>query len=349
MKVGFLSINTQFENLGDALINRELVRLLAEHGKVVVDVGNVPTWFSDILELSEGVERVLGKRKLLSSILKERAAGNTVYYFFRPGAVFGDIPISSLTKNLALLALYYFLKLVGVRFCHVGLSCERLGKNFRIFLRARGLLMHKSFVRDDESSSLLDSLKIKHDGVLPDLAFNIFSSAPVVGEKVGKVCFSFRVDQYLDQLDECCFFIERVIRQFPDGVEVFFSVQVDRDLPGMKLIKKKLEEKTGASMQLIHESRSIDNMLAFYATIDLVVSNRLHVLLLAASVSGRVLAYAGGKNRKIYGLFQTIGRGDLLMGEETSDNEIAQALAAAPFRGELQRDRLRSGIKAIYY
>lgn len=79
------------------------------------------------------------------------------------------------------------------------------------------------------------------------------------------------------------------------------------------------------------------------------VSNRLHVLLLAASVSGRVLAYAGGKNRKIYGLFQTIGRGDLLMGEETSDNEIAQALAAAPFRGELQRDRLRSGIKAIYY
>lgn len=348
MNVSFLSVNTQFENLGDALINRELVKLLAANGRVVVDVGKAPEWFVNMLELPVGVECVFGRRLLFFSLLKERAAGNAVYYFFMPGGAFGEISFLGLVKKLALLIPFFLLKLVGVRFCNVGLSYERLGKKFKIFLRTRGWIMHKVFVRDDESSSILDCLGVKHGGVIPDLAFNIFTVPPVVKDEVSRVCFSFRTDQHLAQLDECCSFVEKVIRNLGGDVRVFFSVQVDRDLSGMNLIRQRIEGKIGRSVGLVHNSRNINDMLSFYGEMDIVVSNRLHVLLLAASVSGRVLAYADSQNRKISGLFETIGRKDLVMGRDSSEYEVEQALSAAALRGDLQCQKLREGIEAIY-
>ena len=51
MKVSFFSPKTQFENVGDALINREMIELASLNSKVILDLSRCPADFNETLGL----------------------------------------------------------------------------------------------------------------------------------------------------------------------------------------------------------------------------------------------------------------------------------------------------------
>ena len=50
--ITFFSPKTQFENVGDALINRELIRLASDNSSVVLDVSRCPLDFVEDLSVN---------------------------------------------------------------------------------------------------------------------------------------------------------------------------------------------------------------------------------------------------------------------------------------------------------
>lgn len=348
MKVSFLSVNTQFENLGDALINREMIKLLSQHGRLVIDTKSTPDWFVEMLDLPPGSKKVYGKTALLAEMVKAKIAGNTPYYFYMPGGSFGDYSYPRLIKAMFILSISFALSLLGMRFCSLGMSFERLGWKYKLYLKAKSLVLYKFFVRDEESSFLLKRSGIYHDGILPDFSFNLFSKEPEARSHVRRVCFSFRTDQYAGQLQKCISYASTLIKKMPPETEYFISVQVDRDLKGMEQFSQAINDHNGVEADLIHQARNIDELSEIYRTMDLMISNRLHVLLLAGSVGCRLLACSDERNRKVSGLFSTIGRQDLVIGENFTSEDVAVAVHSDPIDGRANRQALRDGIEKIF-
>lgn len=349
MNVSFLSIRTQFENLGDALINRELIRLLAARGGLVVDTGIAPGWFVDMLDLPADATRVSGRPRLFLEMVRALLRGDRPYYFFLPGGLFGEFGRLQLAKKALALLPLRVLRLLGVRLCHVGPSFERIGPNYIAHLRRRRPLLHAFYVRDARSLRLLETSAVGCDGLLPDLAFNLFDGPSAVPAAGSDVCFSFRTDQHADQFDACMTMVERVVDALPEGARCHVAVQVERDRPGMEAIRDRLQARLGTPVELFQETRDIARMQDFYRDMGVVVSNRLHVLLLGASVCGRLVACVDEKNQKISGLLETLGRGDLVlpMPQATSD-AVRTALAAPPLDGRAEQAKLAEGFRTIF-
>ncbi len=351
MNVSFLSIRTQFENLGDALINRELIRLLAARGTLVVDTGIAPDWFVDMLDLPADATRVSGRPRLFLEMVKALLRGDRPYYFFLPGGLFGEFNRLQLAKKALALLPLRVLRLLGVRLCHVGPSFERIGANYITHLRRRRPLLHAFYVRDARSLRLLEHHAVGCDGLLPDLAFNLFDapSPPLVSTGRRDVCFSFRTDQHAEQFDACMTMVERVAETLSDGARCHIAVQVERDRPGMEAIRDRLQARLGAPVEIFQETRDIARMQAFYRDMGVVVSNRLHVLLLGASVCGRLVACVDEKNQKISGLLETLGRADLVVPmPQATPAAVRAALAAPPLDGRAEQVKLADGFRAIF-
>lgn len=349
VKVSFLSMKTQFENLGDALINRELIALLSEHGRLIVDVSSTPDWFVQMLSLPGNVTRTHGRFQSLMLMCRERLAGNEVFYFFLPGGHIGEYSLLRFLKRTLILLPYFLLKIFGIRFCQIGSSLERLGTRHQLYLKLRQRLMHAFFVRDINSSQFLKNARIRHNGILPDLAFNLFADSKTEPNGTGNVCFSFRTDQHPAQFDECYSLIEQAVRVLPKETSYYFSVQVERDKRGVEGIRSRLQEHHGISAKIFHETRNIPRMQDFYLKMDVVISNRLHVLLLGASVCGRLVAYADQMNQKISGLFKTINREELLLSRQSAqEDKLLRALSARPLDGYTEKQKLIKGVASIF-
>lgn len=349
MNISFLSISTQYENLGDALINRELIHLVSQHSKLHVDVSRCPDWFVEMLNLPADTRFSASRLALLPNILKARMKGQTPYYFLIPGGNFGEYSLPRFVKSLIGLSYLFAVRLAGARICQLGVSYERSGPRYMTTMKLRTLLMHALYVRDTQSSKLLEQYKVKHNGVLPDLAFNLFAADAKAKDKIGTVCFSFRTDQSNNQQMLANATVDSVIEAMPKSTRYVLSVQVERDMKAMKVIQKHLKDVHGIEAEIFHEARDITKIQNFYKTVDVVVSNRLHVLLLGSSACGRLVACVDDKNQKVTGLFKTLGRGDLVvpMKDVTADL-MKTALAQKPFGGKTQHDELAKGVASMF-
>lgn len=349
MTTSFLSVRTQFENLGDLLINRELISLLSERGDLVIDASGVPQWFIDALRLPSGAKIVRGRIKFMYSLVGHRLRGRPAFYFFLPGGNFGDYSTLNFLKRTVLLFPWYVLKFLGVKFCQIGTSAERLGPRHTRYLKLRNPLLHAFYVRDIESSSVLSEAGVKHHGLLPDFAFNLFTTESTNNDGSGSVCFSFRTDQHASQLGDCYRIIDRVVSLLPKSTTYWFSVQVERDRKGVEELRELLLKHHKIEAGVFEETRQIARMQEFYRHTESVVSNRLHVLLLAASGGARVVAYADHMNQKITGLFRTIDRVDLLISpQDVGSSKLDKALHAPQINGIEQRQVLVNGIQKIF-
>ncbi len=349
MNISFLSISTQYENLGDALINRELIDLASKHSRLHVDLSRCPDWFVEMLNLPADTTFSRNRLALLPHMLKARLQGHVPYYFFIPGGNFGEYTLPRYIKNLVGLSYTVAAWLTGTRICQLGVSYERSGPRFMSGLRMRAKLMHALYVRDEQSSQLLKSYNVPHKGVLPDLAFNLFAKNAPAKDTIGTVCFSFRTDQSAEQPSLVQQTVDCVVQALPKKTRYVLSVQVERDLKSMKVIQKHLKEHHGITAEIFHEARDITKIQNFYKTVDVVVSNRLHVLLLGSSACGRLVACVDDKNQKVTGLFKTLGRGDLVVPMEgVTEAAMKTALAQKPFQGKPQHDALAKGVAGIF-
>lgn len=302
----FFSIKTQFDNVGDALINRELIRLVARHAETAVDLSRCPVEFRTTLGLmpSNNVKLVRGTFRLFLSLLRARLTGGEVYYFLSPGGYSGEVSLPRLFSAWINTAILYGLNAIGVRVCHLGPSYERIGPTFLRILRARSKILHRHVVRDWASFSLLTELGVQVHGRMPDLAFGSVPSIPPATTKRQAIALSFRTDQYPDQKAQCEKIALHVDRIMPVTIPIKVVSQVGRDTPFAKRIYSRLLE-SGRPVTLLETSADILGCYNAYRDCRVVISNRLHALLIGSMSGASPIAIVDpDHNAKVIGLFE---------------------------------------------
>lgn len=118
-------------------------------------------------------------------------------------------------------------------------------------------------------------------------------------------------------------------------------VQVARDLPGMEALRRRLLEAGFAPGPVVDLHDDPEGCLAYFREVSLVVSNRLHVLLMAASQGARILAVTDGPGgAKLEGILGDLG----LQAAATTSARLAEGRAddlGVALDGTGQRARLR--------
>ena len=303
----FFSANTQFDNAGDALINRELLKVLRSHGLVRVARSGAPDAFLRQLRLEEGELRYKGRRELSLAAaiegLKARFFGaRHPVLVLTPGDPGGPLDIDVLVRATLMLA----LNLVGVRIVRLGVSINRMSRS-RLLLEAFLSRFYVHFgVRDTFSLTIAHSNGFRNVAYFPDLSLAL----PPAGRfkqrdpGVARVVVSLRYDN-LDGDGKRALIakLEQVIEALAGAqrtVSLHFLAQVGMDRAFMRELAARYG---GPSTCMLTEEQDLDRLAELYSSTDIIVSNRLHALLFA-SANGAVPfgLLVPEKNKKIIAL-----------------------------------------------
>lgn len=366
--IAFVKVDTQHDNAGDCLINRELIRLLAERGDVFLDTGRCPVEFARQLRSIPRLDR-RGPRPLRGSFYAHMLAaaleGRDCYWFLMPGAVTGDrrarFRLRSWVRDLPLRLAHA----AGVKICQVGASFGDMTPAHLDVWRRRRRFLRVVSPRDSRSAAYLGSHGIATDPCIPDLAFNVFeddSCRRSVGMPHGHGgsgdsprigCFSFRTDQAPRQRECVEAAMHAICRSLGAKVRWKPVVQVGRDTRGMAALRAALATAHGDVDPLVDLHGDLEACLGFYRGVSFVVSNRLHVLLMAASQGARVLAISGtgpgdrSSGAKLEGVLEDLGLEGAIYGRGDGLSVGPDGVPGVVVRGSEQRDRLRQAFDAL--
>ncbi|UJF17138.1 polysaccharide pyruvyl transferase family protein [Vibrio sp. SS-MA-C1-2] len=297
----YFSFGTQFENVGDTLINKNLLDLVSNNSDCYADFSRCPQTFKNEFSDSNYTD-VNGYLSLCIQILKARMSGKKCNFFFSPGGYIGELSNAKFFNKIILTLSYLFLLLIGVNFICLGVSYESLGKKNRFFIKLRSKLSKFNYVRDKKTYDYCIDNNISVTEVKPDLAYyydDIQSS-----KETQDLLFSFRVDQSEKLKAEI---LEQVTGFLADKKErnVVFYSQVERDAPFMKECSEHFSQ-LGYNCQHVDKSTSLKETLAYFTENQFnVISNRLHVLLVSTLRGSKIIPVSDGvNNNKIEGLFK---------------------------------------------
>lgn len=348
--LSFMSIKTQFENVGDALIVRELVRLMAERSRAVVDLSRCPEEFRRTLALENianvRVLRVIGFARLVWLIVLGRARGMRCYYFLVPGGIRGEKRVIHAVRHVAYTLFLFLLRTIGVSLCHVGISYDNLGPRHARLLRLRALVLSAHVVRDRLSAFHLTEHGVRVDAVVPDLAFNLIDERLQANSRRDAVAVSFRCDKYPEKRAEIVEFVERIIQERSEGrqkpLDVRFVSQVRRDDSFMSDLWRHFSSDRRVSASLHLCSGDIEECRRIYADCASVYSNRLHALLIGLSCGAVPYAVVDrSADAKIVGVFESIGMLGFVLDLGTSHQPVVVTSEVAWDEVTAARRRLR--------
>jgi polysaccharide pyruvyl transferase WcaK-like protein len=354
LPLSFLQLSTQFENAGDCLINRELMRLVAEHSEICLETGHSPERFAQ--QVASAVPNERRRRNRLpfyAEMLFARLRRRECYWFLMPGAVIrqktNSFPLLARVHDLALMLAFW----MGVRICKLGASFGDLTDEQLAIWRRRRRWLFLLSPRDSISQTYLESRGIRCDSWIPDLSFNIFGAeadpSGAANDQETVACLSFRIDQYDQQAADVTKLAEAVCRNTPGNPRWRMVVQVARDRPGMEALHSRLQAMGVAVEPLVDVHTDVEACLDSYRGVSLVVSNRLHVLLMAASCGARVLALCQGPGgRKLEGLLRDLGLEAAIVDDSHPDRVVRSTERGLPISGLAERDRLRDAIAALF-
>lgn len=304
-RVFAIYVSTQFSNLGDALINRELIRLLASHGEVLVGTAAAPTRFREVVtqaappSVRHTSSWLTFSTQFLGLLLSSALGRKRLCLVMNPGGYGGEHTRPAGAKSAAKAAALGLLKRVGMQAALIGVSYESIGPRRLRSLRRLASRLDLHLVRDSGSKLFCSDTGVWAEGPIPDLAFNLTASPSSPAIPPSAVAISLRsMGTGLDR------FVARTAQWAQtNGFRVTFSSQVRGD----DAFQEQLAMSTREPVQP-RILESIDEALDFYANQTIVVSNRLHVLLLAWRAGAIPIAVVlPGKNEKVRRLFRDVG------------------------------------------
>lgn len=345
----FFFIETQFDNLGDALINREMIRLMAERSEVTLGVSRVPESFKDMIGRDFlarfTLDETRGRSAFLLAVARRALRGERCFVFLSPGGWIGELDGNLNLRSWLHTFLYYLLRLFGARVCQLGVSYEDPGPKLRLLLRGRSGALYRHFVRDEASRAVMQKAGVRIDGLCPDLAFNAFDGAQGKGEGA---TFSFRADQYKGQIDDIRAFLAFYFETFGTEKPVFFVAQVEKDVAANRELAAWVSARTGIPAPMDDVCASVELAQNAYRRTAVIVSNRLHALLLAGSVGNAMIAAPVGQaNKKIRALFADSGCADSVFAAPGDADRLRRA-AARLYDGKREREALAARFDEIF-
>ena len=323
----------QIENAGDQLINLATLNSIRAYGEVVLDDLRTPGWFIDLIGAATDRRFSEFSRRrfyvsLASLLLKQKFSGERLRHVL----VLAPGHLSRRGLREARMAFTWYSKLLVLRL--LGCKVVRAGVSIGPFDRVNGWV--ESFgsrgfdyygVRDQESLALADRVRLSNARYFPDLAWSYrpvhrHSPAP----DGGPVVLSFRSNSYgvVHSPEYLRPIRERLRRLLETPVlarkRVIVAYQVASDRDAALEIVADLQQQ-GVAIELRGEQLSIDEACALYASACCVISNRLHVLLLAAQGGTLPIALASMRdNSKITSILDDNGLGDLVINVADSES-----------------------------
>ncbi len=275
----FFLLQTQFENLGDLIINKMLVDELCRYGNVYLDLGIAPQKFSaplltnvNAIDIAkEGYKPAKGlKAYLLRLILFRRY--NIKLSTTAPGPIYPQ-ESESISKKIILDIIYYFNKCLGTKYLKIGNCCSHLQME-QIQFKANRIDAY--YLRSQESVQYLSKyISSKKVSYIPDLCFLLKYQVKSVAKKKCAI-LDLRSSENPDVYIWCKKIVTDLVSQ---DFEVILYYQVEKDRQPMVHLYEYLKM-PGVSIR--------DNIvwysdMDFYADKMFVISNRLHSLLIGAA------------------------------------------------------------------
>ncbi|MBQ0160139.1 MAG: polysaccharide pyruvyl transferase family protein [Bacteroidales bacterium] len=269
---------TQYSNVGDLLINKMLIDELSRYGKVFVDTKNIPTDFlcyllednDNVFDVyaTEGISIKSGNFPAWMTFLKKANVGLFVQ---NPGPIV-VYPFFHIR--------YFYFKLMNTCLRTLRIPIYRIGSCCAAVL-AQGRKIpnkgiKKSYFRSKESVKNLQKAGLGNIDFIPDMAF-LLNNRVKVKDKRKIVVLSFR-----PIIDDRSLFekwlkstIEGLVGQ---GYNVEFCYQVKSD----EQFTKELYEQFKSPNVTIRSELLWWKDLDYYADKEIVISNRLHALIIGA-------------------------------------------------------------------
>ncbi|WYL97343.1 MAG: polysaccharide pyruvyl transferase family protein [Gloeotrichia echinulata IR180] len=334
----FFRINTQYENLGDLIINKTLLENLRKYGNLVINIKGVPEWFSQELHIKDDYK--VCKYKIEFSILLLLfafkylfQANSKVYFVLTPGHHSDDTSNTPrLLHEFRLIANFLLLKIMGVRICRFGASIGPFSKVGQIREKWQSKLMYFYSVRDTKAKDYANQIEINKVELFPDLAWNM--QVPYESNTLLKlddqeyVIFSFREyykdfditnlyrNMLLTTLDEI---VKTVCSKWQKKLVISYQVEFDYDLC------RDISNKYKDECELIFIDKKIDSQSWYnlYSRSYMIFSNRLHVLIFAMVCGSIPVAVVDSLTHdKITGVFSDAGLMRLLINISNRNNGV---------------------------
>ncbi|NJM21281.1 MAG: polysaccharide pyruvyl transferase family protein [Richelia sp. SM1_7_0] len=309
----FFSAKTQYQNLGDMIINREILLQLRNYGKLIVDDKGVPEWFCNDLEI-DFYERssnynmtfeILIIWYALKALFKKECK---IYFVLKPGHFYGEFSFIHLLKLLY----FVIIKFFGVRICRFGASIGPFSKSMELIESFKSKLMYFYSVRDGISKDYAHQIGIEKVFIFPDMAWIMKATnesfvKPTKGDKY--VVFSFRksthnlgaILEYKNYLFETLDkIIELVCKKWSYKLVLSYQVEDDKNIC-QELMQK---YKDIYNVSFMEKKINLQTAYTLYSGAEMVFSNRLHVLMLAILSGSLPIGVVDIKeHNKITGIF----------------------------------------------
>ncbi|WP_448603755.1 polysaccharide pyruvyl transferase family protein [Thermoleptolyngbya sp.] len=316
----FYSAVTQFDNLGDLIINKILISELRKYARLVVNVNGVPEWYKEELGLLPG-EAVEESRKrfririVLTGIKRLAGLKKNTFSIINPGHSYGDMEMLG-GSPFRILINSVLIYLSGVRRCRFGCSIGPFWGDRKDLERLQSRLMYFNSVRDSVSKSYAESIGIRNTVYFPDLAWlmetEYTQKRPSI-ESRELVIFSFRestpgfLNSHLDaqeyqnmllsKLDEIVEYVSTHLSK-----RILICHQVDRDKFMSDLLYNRY--RNVCKVDCLDPRITSRDMEKIYSNSFLTFSNRLHVLMFSMAFGSLPVAVIDSERHvKISGIF----------------------------------------------
>ncbi|MCC6510797.1 MAG: polysaccharide pyruvyl transferase family protein [Pirellulaceae bacterium] len=317
----YFSLQTQFENLGDCIINELVLRELAKHAHVKIVQRRAPSWLLDRLNRVDGVEIFSSKARWFSDLFRRMVTRGPIVFAFKPGHYVCPSKVRGVAYNTAMVAFCGLCRAQGGSVIRSGVSLDRYGP---LQSRLQSMLgrLHTSYgVRDQASLEYARQLGAVSAHYSPDMAFLLadardtsgLDGARMITAEVSrpKLSLSFRAQgpmkdsAYLAQLVEATTRCASLNQLQPTVVaQVTYDQALAYELASSLNCDVVRFEQTEASVRGIFTN---------YSESRLVVSNRLHSLLFGW-VAGAIPIplIENHPHGKIVELFKHLGLSELI-------------------------------------
>ncbi|MBD2436526.1 polysaccharide pyruvyl transferase family protein [Nostoc sp. FACHB-110] len=337
----FVSPETQYENLGDLIIIKVLLKNLRNYGKLVINDRNLPQWFCQELEIQESERASKHGKKFISVMLNYAIKNllqwqqNNIYYVLTPGHRFSKsisnvleyfIYLVQKIKDLIILAL---LKTFNFRICRFGVSIGPFSKIDEFAEKLQSEFMYFYSVRDTKSENYAQKIGINKVKIFPDLAWLLKipnTSSSLIKSNDEYVIFSFRESTHpLDKSNTYRNHLFSVLDEIVDIVciqwqkKLLISYQVDLDFEFCQEISDRYKEKY--PVIFINERINSQKMYDLYSQAYMIFSNRLHVLMFGTICGSIPVAVVDkAKHDKIIGIYSDAGLMPQVIDISSSEN-----------------------------
>lgn len=338
--MNWVALAGQYDNVGDTLHRRVLLEFLRPLGPLHIHIGAAPTSFLSGLGLDGSEAIYTSSRKWAAAAY--RAARKDTILAFAPGEM--RLGSSRAWRELALAPLSRRIHGRGGRVVRIGIAAgnrwEFEGRLSELVLRSAITSSEVLLWREHRSYQLFES-----GSVVPDLGFGVLGDGLLNDtQRRGTLALTMRFDRpappkaWLDG-----------VRSFAacNGLNIVVTSQVRRDNPYSDALATALNATADPWPDDRDHADQETHLRRLYKESALVVSDRLHALILGATEGAAAAGFATTENAKIPVHFDVLNLGIDNPPPGASKNAVREHLERAVRQTTLQNEAVYSAYSVL--